>query len=63
MNKGKISIALTKSLIEKVSEKCRRINQSSNYIETLVLEDLQKDELKPVTARTSKREEIAIRLG
>lgn len=65
MNKGKISIALTKSVIVKINEKCRRINRNrSNYIETLILEDIQKDEPKPIVARASeKREEIAIRLG
>jgi len=65
VNKGKISIALTKSVIVKVNEKCRRINRNrSNYIETLVLEDLQKDDPKPVVVRASEpREEIAIKLG
>ena len=60
MNKGKISIALTKSVIIKVNEKCRRINRNrSNYIETLVLEDLTKDEPN----RKEERKEIAIKLG
>jgi metal-responsive CopG/Arc/MetJ family transcriptional regulator len=65
VNKGKISIALTKSVIQKVNEKCRRINRNrSNYIETLVLEDLQKDEPKPVAARAAEpREGIAIKRG
>ncbi len=66
MNKGKISIALTKTVLVKVNEKCRRINRNrSNYIETLVLEDLQKDEAKPsmVKSATGPREEIAIKLG
>ena len=60
VNKGKISIALTKSVIVKVNEKCRRINRNrSNYIETLVLEDLTKDEPN----RKEERKEIAIKLG
>ncbi len=66
MNKGKISIALTKSVIVKVNEKCRRINRNrSNYIETLGLEDLQKDEVKPSMVRCAAgpREGIAIKLG
>jgi metal-responsive CopG/Arc/MetJ family transcriptional regulator len=66
VNKGKISIALSKSIIQRVNEKCRRINRNrSNYIETLVMEDLQKDEHRPAQARTAAelKEEIAIKLG
>ena len=60
MNKDKISIALSKSLIPKINNKCRRINRNrSNYIETVLLEDLQKDE----AGRQEAREEIAMKLG
>lgn len=60
LKKEKISIALSKPLIQKISEKCRRINRNrSNYIETIVLEDLKKDE--PKTAE--EKLEIAIKTG
>jgi len=60
VNKDKISIALSKSLIPKINDKCRRINRNrSNYIETVLIQDLQKDETKP----EKTREEIAIKLG
>jgi len=60
VNKGKISIALSKTVIQRVNDKCRRINRNrSNYIETLVLDDLTKDEPN----RKEERKEIAIKLG
>jgi len=66
VNKGKISIALSKHLIQQVNEKCKRINRNrSNYIETLVMEDLQKDEPKPPVARlpSQAKEEIELKLA
>jgi hypothetical protein len=57
---------MSKKFIQRVSDKCKRINRNrSNYIETLVLEDLKKDEPKTAIARTAAeaREEIALRLG
>jgi len=47
LNKDRISIAISKQLIQQINAKCRRINRNrSNYIETLLLEDLKKDEPK-----------------
>ena len=60
MNKDKISIALSKNLIPKINEKCRRINRNrSNYIETVLIQDLQKDEIK----HADTKDEIAMKLG
>ena len=60
MNKDKISIALSKQLIPKINDKCRRINRNrSNYIETVLIQDLQKDETK----HADTKDEIAMKLG
>jgi len=60
VNKDKISIALSKQLIPKINDKCRRINRNrSNYIETVLLEDLQKDEAK----HADTKDEITMKLG
>ena len=60
MKKDRISIALSKPLIKKVEAKCRRLNRNrSNYIETLLIEDLQKDEPE----QPKQQEEYAMKFG
>ncbi len=42
-----ISIALSKQLIPKIEQKCKRINRNrSNYLETIIIQDLQEEEPK-----------------
>ncbi len=45
LKKERISVALSKQLIPKIEQKCKRINRNrSNYVETIIIQDLQKDE-------------------
>ncbi len=40
-------MALSKQLIPKIEQKCRCINRNrSNYLETIIIQDLQKEEQK-----------------
>ncbi len=58
LKKERISIALSKQLIPKIEQKCKRINRNrSNYLETVILEDLKKDE----NQKSEANNEIAIK--
>jgi metal-responsive CopG/Arc/MetJ family transcriptional regulator len=61
MNKDRISIALSKPLIKRLDERCRRVNRNrSNYIETILNEDLAKQN---ENEEPQKPSEIAVKLG
>jgi metal-responsive CopG/Arc/MetJ family transcriptional regulator len=61
LKKDIITVTLDKTLIERITDKCRRTNRSrSNYVETIIKQDLDR-ELTPKS--TLPKEEIAIRFG
>ncbi len=56
----RISLALSKNLVAKIDQKCKRINRNrSNYVETIILHDLAQDDKKIEEVN----DEIAIKLG
>ena len=63
MNKDRISIALSKPLIKKLNERCKRVNRNrSNYIETLLVEDLARNETEG-KKQPEKPLEIPLKFG